>query len=639
MNRIATPQRSRGPGFGKDRFAAMRQTGDGVRPVIDHPVVSGALSFSALVAGLQTDHRALAGDLPNVESGTLVANFVCDPETMDLGPQSTLQAWRAANDDRLVLVAEGAPESNIVFDPDELGGLGSLVVNDRSGENRRLEGSLGGVSLANATIFWVGYFSPGRDGSLGDASGQYVYSLGIDGPEGSQLDNQIDDGRFEIYGGDGTQVGRDITYLNGHYSVWMSRFHAGPTVIGHESETNGFDLLVPTTPTGYLAGDDHLVVFAYQNGSGNGSSGYNFVGNLHQLVVYEGLLDDNDTTAVNNHLRSKLLKEPPGPDPDAELVTRVVSITGLNDSSDTTPDIYFPHGDPRILGEATFVLNPNNSTMDWSIELRDDRYAVTQAHMYSPHHKPNGDSIFCWGGRWSDHDFLAGGGFSLSAHHLQEIIDTPSMWTLVLHTEGGHFALDEAGDLVPYDASIHEISVSGQVESGGRYNNRVPRRLDDRRLREQNPHSGHFGDPAFDAVYPDRDHFLREHATPFPDADGNQWIRFDPRNRRWVPSEYGASRGLTDQAIDRNQYLFYRYDDQGPSWDYGGPEGAGGGVLEMPIACPSDFNGDGVVDGLDFGVLLSRWGTSNRACDLDGDGVVAAEDLLMLLQDWGECPW
>ena len=112
------------------------------------------------------------------------------------------------------------------------------------------------------------------------------------------------------------------------------------------------------------------------------------------------------------------------------LVTRVVSISGVNGSSNPAPGIYFPHGDPQLRGEAVFVLNPNNSTMDWSIQLEDDRYQVTQAHMYSPHHKPNGDSIFCWGGRWSDHEFLVGAGFSLSAHQLQEMIDTPGPYLL-----------------------------------------------------------------------------------------------------------------------------------------------------------------------------------------------------------------
>ncbi|MCH2141302.1 MAG: hypothetical protein MK100_09785, partial [Phycisphaerales bacterium] len=195
----------------------------------------------------------------------------------------------------------------------------------------------------------------------------------------------------------------------------------------------------------------------------------------------------------------------------------------------------------------------------------------------------------------------------------------------------------DEGDLVPYDAAAHETSESGQEESGGRYNNRVPRRLDNRLLREQNPYSGHFGDHDFDAVYPDPNHFLREHSTPFSDAEGNQWIIFSKDAGRWVPTIHGESRGLTIADIDETEYLFYRYDDQGPSWDYGGPEGAGGGVLGMPAECAGDFNGDGIVDAADLGLMLSAWSTAEMQYDIDGNGIVGGGDLGMLLVNWGEC--
>ena len=35
--------------------------------------------------------------------------------------------------------------------------------------------------------------------------------------------------------------------------------------------------------------------------------------------------------------------------------------------------------------------------------------------------------------------------------------------------------VDGDGQLIPYDAALHETSVSGQAETGARYNNRVPR--------------------------------------------------------------------------------------------------------------------------------------------------------------------
>ena len=190
---------------------------------------------------------------PEVPTGQLVANFVAVAETLELDGTDVI-SWEAANDPSIKLFGGGSPASNISFDPTGLGGHGVLVVNDWSGDNRYLRGSLGGELLTDATIFWLGYFDPGRDGSVGDSSGQYVYTFGRSGSEGSQFDNQVDDGRFEIYGGSGTQIGRDITYLHGADSVWMTRYHASPTTVGHTSEVNGIDLFLPTDGNGYSAG-------------------------------------------------------------------------------------------------------------------------------------------------------------------------------------------------------------------------------------------------------------------------------------------------------------------------------------------------------------------------------------------------
>lgn len=588
---------------------------------------------------------------PEVTSGRLVANFVAVPETLEFLAKSTaVTHWQAANDSQISLVGGGSPASNISFDPTGLGGHGVLVVNDWSGDNRFLRGSLGGELLNDATVFWLGYFDPGRDGSLGDGSGQYVYTFGRSGSDGSQLDNQVDDGRFEIYGGSGSQTGRDITYLHGADSVWMTRYHGAPTSVGHTAEANGIDLLLPTDGNGYAAGgttsgEDDLLLFGWQDSSGN-AAGYNFVGNIHQLLVYDGLLDDNDTAAIMNYLRSKLQQEPPPPGDDQDLVIRVVEITGTNDASNPAPDIYFPFGDPSLSGQATFVLDPNNNTMNFDITLEDARYVVTQAHMYSDYYKPNGDSVFCWGGRWSQHEFLSGLDYTVHGAHLQEMIDDPGMWTLVVHTEGGHFAIDTDGQLIPYDPSVHETSVSGQFESRGRYNNRVPRLLHNRLLREQNPHSGHFGDPTFDGVYPDSDHFLRENDSPFADADGNQWIEFDEDNGTWIPTVYGAEFGLTVKDIENTEYLFFRYDDQGPYWDYGGPEGAAGGTLIVPVECPADIDGDGEVTVNDLLVVIGAWGDcavpDDCPADITGlsgspDGEVDITDLLSVIAAWGAC--
>ena len=66
---------------------------------------------------------------PDVNSGTLLANFTSDASTMDfVEGTSEVNAWRASNDPSIELTGVGATTSNIIFDPNELNGKGSIVV-------------------------------------------------------------------------------------------------------------------------------------------------------------------------------------------------------------------------------------------------------------------------------------------------------------------------------------------------------------------------------------------------------------------------------------------------------------------------------------------------------------------------------
>ena len=51
--------------------------------------------------------------------------------------------------------------------------------------------------------------------------------------------------------------------------------------------------------------------------------------------------------------------------------------------------------------------------------------------------------------------------------------------------------------------------------------------------------------------------------------------------------------------------------------------------------CPGDFNGDGLRNGGDLGVLLAYWG--GPLGDLNGDGTTNGGDLGLLLSYWGQC--
>ena len=47
-----------------------------------------------------------------------------------------------------------------------------------------------------------------------------------------------------------------------------------------------------------------------------------------------------------------------------------------------------------------------------------------------------------------------------------------------------------------------------------------------------------------------------------------------------------------------------------------------------------DINDDGVVDGVDLGLLINEWGTENSQADLDSNGIVDSVDLHILLANW-----
>lgn len=62
------------------------------------------------------------------------------------------------------------------------------------------------------------------------------------------------------------------------------------------------------------------------------------------------------------------------------------------------------------------------------------------------------------------------------------------------------------------------------------------------------------------------------------------------------------------------------------------------GLLAPPAAAciPADLNHDGIVNGMDLGLLLGDWGPTAGDADLNGNGVVDGFDLALLLAEWGE---
>lgn len=60
-------------------------------------------------------------------------------------------------------------------------------------------------------------------------------------------------------------------------------------------------------------------------------------------------------------------------------------------------------------------------------------------------------------------------------------------------------------------------------------------------------------------------------------------------------------------------------------------------LCEDGPVCGGDFDGNGVVNGIDLAVVLAGWGTGNADGDTNNDGIINGIDLATVLASWGTC--
>ena len=117
-----------------------------------------------------------------------------------------------------------------------------------------------------------------------------------------------------------------------------------------------------------------------------------------------------------------------------------------------------------------------------------------------------------------------------------------------------------------------------------------------------------------------------------PAVEGDQVYcntRIGPADDIYVPGHVYFDCGIEEWAIG----LF------DPVGDTDTPGALNPGCDAGSGSCTGDFNDDGVVDGADFGLLLSGWGAC-PGCpeDLNGDGEINGADVGLMLSLWGPCP-
>ena len=64
----------------------------------------------------------------------------------------------------------------------------------------------------------------------------------------------------------------------------------------------------------------------------------------------------------------------------------------------------------------------------------------------------------------------------------------------------------------------------------------------------------------------------------------------------------------------------------------------GGNTIATSCDCPTDINGDGIVNGADLTFLFGFWGSNDAVADVNSDGIVDGADLTVMLDAWGACP-
>ena len=170
-------------------------------------------------------------------------------------------------------------------------GVGNLSFDDTAtgSQGRYLLGALTNDQSTSFTVMWRGHYK--ADAPF-QTSGTYAYNIGI-----NDISHQRDDGgggfRVELYNGT-TYAGDDITAYDGTDTIWSTVITAN----SHNVYANGTNLNVVGNPTNSVGANADIIMGAYSG------SGYDFVGDMSQMIIFNSALSDADRILVGGYLTS-----------------------------------------------------------------------------------------------------------------------------------------------------------------------------------------------------------------------------------------------------------------------------------------------------------------------------------------------
>jgi hypothetical protein len=259
------------------------------KPISIRHTWRNCLAISFLLASSNLCSAALFAGVPGLSAGaqtSLVAHYDARSGVATTG--STVDSWTPVDGNGaalpgMVTTNTGTGASSLLtYD-----GSQTISFGDATGVTRRLNGTLSNSASASFTVFWKGFYDASAPFAT---SGTYAYNIGL-----SDISHQRDDGgggfRVEMYNGT-TYAGDDITAYDNTPTVWSTVI----TGSSHFAYANGTNLNLTGTPTNSVAANANIDIGAYS------SSGYDFVGDMSDLIIFESALSDADRGLVEAHL-------------------------------------------------------------------------------------------------------------------------------------------------------------------------------------------------------------------------------------------------------------------------------------------------------------------------------------------------
>ncbi len=251
--------------------------------------------LSAIVPG------GLFADIPGLSAeaqASLVAHY--DGRTGVTTTGSTVDSWIPVDGSGNALSGmevTNTEHGNVDASHISYDGSSTLTFTDPGSGGRYLAGSLANAQSTDFTVFWLGHYEADAPFAT---SGNYAYNIGS-----NDISHQRDDGGggfvVEMYNGT-TYAGDDIQVYDGVDTIWSTVLTAN----SHNAFANGTNLNIVGSPTNSVDANAGILMGSYS------ASGYDFVGDMSQMIIFESALSDADRVLVEGFLGT-LTVEPPSP--------------------------------------------------------------------------------------------------------------------------------------------------------------------------------------------------------------------------------------------------------------------------------------------------------------------------------------